>query len=84
MTFGLHDDTDGWITRNSEIYENLNKKAIYVHSMALITETISKVGYGISIGPLNGREMLYLILVIAFNMNTLTVLFYTTAKLRLK
>lgn len=83
LDFGFHDDSDGWITRNIEFYENLSYPAIYVHSMSLITETISKVGYGITIGTLNAREMLYLILVIAFNMNTLTMLFYTTNKLRL-
>ena len=47
----------------------------YVDAMALMTETISKVGYGMPYDPLNTSEMVFLILVIMFSTNTLVMIF---------
>ena len=46
------DNTGGWITRNEEYYGELSYFEIYVHALNIITETISKVGYGMENSPI--------------------------------
>ena len=55
---------------------------IYVDAMALMTETISKVGYGMPYNPLNDSEMMFIILVIMFSTNTLVMIFFQTNDLQ--
>ena len=68
--------TDGWILRNSYIYDNYTMFEIYVDALAIMTETISKVGYGMPYAPLNTLEMIYIILVIFFSFDALTMIFF--------
>ena len=73
----LNINTDGgWINRNEEISGEMNHLEIYVHAMSLITETISKVGYGMSYAPLETIEMIFLTIVIMQNSNLLVMIFY--------
>ena len=66
----------------NEYYRDLPLLEKYVHAMSLITETISKVGYGISITPLEPIEMLFLMYLIIFNYNTIFVIFYQIKQLQ--
>ena len=66
---------DGWILRYNYIYSEYSMFETYVDAMSLMTETISKVGYGMPYHPLNSSEMIFLILVIMFSTNTLVMIF---------
>ena len=74
--------TDGWILRNSYIYANYSMFEIYVDALAMMTETISKVGYGMPYDPLNTLEMIYIILVIFTSFNTLVMIFFQINELQ--
>ena len=74
----------GWITRNSLKYGELNNKEIYVYALSLITETISKVGYGMEHAPMTTLEMVFLIIVIMVNSNLLAIIFYQISQLQYK
>ena len=49
---------------------------IYVDALYMMTETISKVGYGMPYDPLNTLEMIYIILVVFVSFNTLVMIFF--------
>ena len=78
----FNDTRDGWILRNSYVYQDYSMLGIYVDAMALMTETISKVGYGMPYHPLNASEMMFIILVIMFSTNTLVMIFFQTNDLQ--
>ena len=76
---------DGWITRNPDLFGDLSNGEIYVNAIALITETVSKVGYGIALGPyLADRELLFLYLVILVNCQLLGAIFLKTGQIGLR
>ena len=66
---------DGWILRHHYVYSEYSMFETYVDAMALMTETISKVGYGMPYHPLNSSEMIFLIFIIMFSTNTLVMIF---------
>ena len=54
---------------------------MYVYALSLITETISKVGYGMEHAPMTTFEMIFLIIVIIQNSNLLVMIFYQIQQL---
>ena len=54
----------------------------YVESLKVMTETLSKVGYGMPYWPLNALEMIFLLLTMSFNFNTLFMIFSQVSKLQ--
>ena len=77
-------DQGGWITRNELKYGQLGNQEIYVNALNLITETISKVGYGMEHAPLTTLEMIFLIIIIMINSNLLAIIFYQISQLENK
>lgn len=73
----------GWITRNLE-YKDMSPAYLYANALNLMTETISKVGYGMSNAPLNTLEMLFIMSIIIFNFNDLTALFLRSRQTKLR
>ena len=57
-------DEKGWVERNIEKYGDTGDAELYVYALSLITETISKVGYGMEHAPMTSVEMIFLIIVI--------------------
>ena len=55
---------------------------LYVTSLSLITETLSKVGYGNPFYPLTTIEMIFLIYVIIFNCASISLIFYQILHLK--
>lgn len=71
-----YNQEDGWLIRQfEETGQRLSVWEQYVWSFSLLTETISKVGYGLPYRP-NTVESMFLYIVIFASMNTLTNLFY--------
>ena len=62
--WNIQSENGGWITRNEDKYGELGHVEIYIYALSLITETISKVGYGMEHFPLEAIEMAFLIIVI--------------------
>ena len=76
---------DGWITRNPDLFGDLTNGEIYVNALALITETVSKVGYGIALGQyLADRELLFLYIVILVNCQLLGAIFIKTGQVGIR
>lgn len=68
--------SEGWITRNLDKYGEMSHTEKYVYAMSLITETISKVGYGQEHAPLSASEKIFLIMAIMVNSNLLVMIFF--------